>query len=105
MPRPAARNSLLEKEKSIKGGLLLQVVLVLDHREQFGRGGGGGGAGRLEMHAEAAAQLRNLGVTVDVRPSLPCPLQRKGFCCGHGRLISCTRMPTTHGYLLTVPDV
>jgi len=25
------------------------------------------GAGRLEMHAEAAAQLRNLGVTVDVR--------------------------------------
>ncbi|KAK9831459.1 hypothetical protein WJX81_007468 [Elliptochloris bilobata] len=42
-----------------------EVVLVLDHREQFGRRGGG--AGRLEMHAEAAAQLRNLGVTVDTR--------------------------------------
>lgn len=47
---------------------MLQVILVLDHREQFGRGGGGGGAGRMEMHNEAAAQLRNLGVTVDVRP-------------------------------------
>ena len=45
------------------------MVLVLDHREQFGRGDGGG-AGRMERHNEAAAQLRNLGVTVDVRPDV-----------------------------------
>ncbi len=49
-----------------KAGSASQVVLVLDHREQFGRAAGAAG-GRLEMHAEAAAQLRNLGVTVDVR--------------------------------------
>lgn len=45
---------------------MAQILLVLDHREQFGRAGPRA-AGRLEMHAEAAAQLRNLGVTVDVR--------------------------------------
>ena len=65
-----------EEEEEEKASSASQVVLVLDHREQFGRAAGAAG-GRLEMHAEAAAQLRNLGVTVDVR-------RRPGtwsFCC------------------------
>ena len=70
-------------------------MLVLDHREQFGRGGPRA-AGRLEMHAEAAAQLRNLGVTVDARPTalghlLTCRvLKRWGAALAGGPLNSST---------------
>lgn len=64
-----------------------QVMLVLDHREQFGGRGGAAAAGRLEMHADAAAQLRNLGVTVDARPrvSQSCQLCLPRVCkkCMH----------------------
>ncbi len=46
----------------------VQVVLVLDQREQFGRNVGGRVAGnRTESRDECVRQLRNLGINVEVR--------------------------------------
>lgn len=46
----------------------VQVVLVLDQREQFGRNVGGRVTGsRTESRDECVRQLRNLGINVEVR--------------------------------------
>ncbi len=50
---------------------MVQVVLVLDQREQFGRHvGGRKTASRTESRDECVRQLRNLGINVEVRPNL-----------------------------------
>lgn len=48
----------------------MQVVLVLDSREQFGRHVGGRSQdGRVAMRDESVRQIANLGVLVEVQAS------------------------------------
>lgn len=45
---------------------MLQVVLVLDQREQFSRSIGGRQHNRVDALAECSRQLSNLGISVEV---------------------------------------
>jgi hypothetical protein len=55
----------------------MQVVLVLDQREQFGRHvGGRTTASRTESRDECVRQVRNLGINVEVRPQPTLPHSR-----------------------------
>ena len=51
---------------------VLQVVLILDTREQFGRHVGGRQQdGRVAMRDESVRQIANLGVRVEVQTTSP----------------------------------
>ena len=47
---------------------MLQVVLVLDQREQFSRSIGGRQHNRVDALSECSRQLSNLGISVEARP-------------------------------------